>query len=184
LEDQMIIQLFFERSEKAIESVSRKYENLCKSISYRIVRNEQDVEECLNDAYLAAWNTIPPQCPNPLSAYVCKLVRNISIKRYRRNTATKRNTYYDMALDEISECLIGRERTEESLDEKEITECINRFLDTLEQIDRVIFVKRYWFCNEIKEIANEVGESSNYVNVHLHRVKTKLRNHMITEGYL
>lgn len=92
LEDQMIIQLFFERSEKAIESVSRKYGNLCKSISYRIVRNEQDVEECLNDAYLAAWNTIPPQCPNPLSAYICKLVRNISIKRYRRNTATKRNT--------------------------------------------------------------------------------------------
>lgn len=87
-----------------------------------------------------------------------------------------------MALDEISECLIGRERTEESLDEKEITECINRFLDTLEQIDRVIFVKRYWFCNEIKEIANEVGESSNYVNVHLHRMKIKLRKHMVTEG--
>ena len=101
MEDKEIIRLFFERSEQAINSLSLKYGNLCKSISYNILSNKEDAEECVNDVYLAVWNTIPPQRPDSLSAYISKITRNISLKKYRRNTADKRNNRYDISLDEL-----------------------------------------------------------------------------------
>lgn len=101
MDDWLIIKMFFERSEQAINSLSLKYGNLCKSISYNILSNKEDAEECVNDVYLAVWNTIPPQRPDSLSAYISKITRNISLKKYRRNTADKRNNRYDISLDEL-----------------------------------------------------------------------------------
>ena len=94
MEDSKIVELFYERSEQAIIELSRKYEKLCKKIAKNILGNNLDAEECVNDAYLGVWNTIPPQNPNPLITYVCKIVRNTAVKKYHNNTAIKRNTSY------------------------------------------------------------------------------------------
>ena len=103
MEDEKIIELFFARSETAIKELDSKYGKVCYSISYNILNNNLDAEECVNDAYLGTWNAIPPQRPNPLLAFVCKIVRNISIMRHRTNTAMKRNSSYDIAMSEIEQ---------------------------------------------------------------------------------
>ena len=181
MDDQLIVQLFNKRSEEAIEVISDKYGTLCKGISYRILKNEQDAEECVNDAYFALWNLIPPENPNPLSAYLCRIVRNITLKKYRYNCAEKRNHYYDTSLEEIEECFSAISTPELELEEHELTDCINRFLEKRKKIDRIIFIKRYWFCYEISEIAKEMGLKENYVNVHLHRTKEKLKQFLKEE---
>ena len=101
LDDRKIIELFFERSEQAIIELSKKYGSVCSKVAFNILNNTQDTEECVNDAYLGTWNTIPPQNPNPLLSYVCRIVRNLAIKKYHTNTAAKRNSIYDVALDEL-----------------------------------------------------------------------------------
>ena len=100
LDDRKIIELFFERSEQAIIELSNKYGSVCSKVAFNILNNMQDTEECVNDAYLGTWNTIPPQKPDPLLSYVCRIVRNLALKKYHENTAQKRNSFYDVALDE------------------------------------------------------------------------------------
>lgn len=101
MDDSKIIELFYERSEQAIIELSKKYGTVCTKIAFNILNNTQDTEECVNDAYLGTWNTIPPQNPNPLLSYVCRIVQNLAIKKYHTNTAAKRNSIYDVALDEL-----------------------------------------------------------------------------------
>lgn len=181
MNDQLIIELFFKRSEEAISATSDKYGKLCKTISEHILNNHEDAEECVNDTYLTLWNTIPPENPNPLVSYICKIVRNLSLKKYRYNTAEKRNSHYDISLDEVEECLIGAEHVGTELEEKELTNAINKFLKGIREVDRVMFVKRYWFCMEVPEIAEEMELSTNYVNVHLHRTREKLKKFLVKE---
>lgn len=183
MDDQLIIQLFNKRSERAIAAINEKYGKMCKAISYRILKNEQDAEECVNDVYLVAWNTIPPETPNPLSSYIGRVARNLSLKRYRHNTAQKRNNFYDASLEEIEECICSTLTSEKGIEEHELTNEINSFLAGVKKIDRVIFMKRYWFCYEIAEIAEEMDLSTNYVNVHLHRTKEKLKKYLIKENF-
>lgn len=175
MDDKLIIELFFKRSEEAITATSDKYGKLCISISDRILRNHEDAEECVSDTYLTLWDTIPPQKPNPFVAYICRIVRNLSLKRYRFSTAEKRNSYYDASLDEIAECVAANAEVDEHIMAKELTDRLNEFLGGLKEVDRVIFVKKYWFCMEIPEIAEEMSLSTNYVNVHLHRTRERLR---------
>ncbi len=184
MEDQRIIDLFFERSEQAIAELSKKYGRLCRALSKRILQNDQDAEECVNDAFLAVWNTIPPERPDILSAYLCRITRNLSLKRHSCLTARKRNTAYDVVLEEVSECLAAKDSVEDELLAGEISAHINHFLGSMKKKDRVIFVRRYWFCMEIREIAEEMGESTNYVNVHLHRTREKLKKCLKAEGLL
>lgn len=184
MEDQMIIQLFYERSEKAIDELARKYGRLCKAVSFKIIGNEQDAEECINDAYLAVWNTIPPQYPEHLAAYSAAITRNQALKRYRSSTAEKRNSYYDALLDEVSEYVPSGILVEDEILLKELKEHINGFLGKCKQIDRVIFVKRYWFCMEIGEIAEALKVTDNYVRVHLHRTRERCRNYLRKEGLM
>ena len=109
IEDEKIIQLFFERSEQAIKELDLKYGKVCHKVSYNILHNRQDAEECVNDAYLGTWNAIPPQRPNPLLTFLCKIVRNLSIMRHHSNTAIKRNSTYDVALEELEGCLASEQ---------------------------------------------------------------------------
>ncbi|NLE14203.1 MAG: hypothetical protein GX628_11070 [Clostridiales bacterium] len=104
MDDSKIIELFFERSEQAIIELSKKYGSICDRVAYNILNNRSDAEECVNDAYLAVWNAIPPQRPDPLLSYVCRIVRNLALKKYHANTALKRNSMYDVCLDEIVDC--------------------------------------------------------------------------------
>ena len=125
MEDQKIIELFFARSEQAIAQLQNKYGNRCLRVAGNILNNRLDAEECVNDAYLAVWNSIPPQKPNPLLTYVCHIVRNLSIKKYHANSALKRNSHYDIALDELEECIQTNETVENELAVKELAGAIN-----------------------------------------------------------
>lgn len=182
MEDNKIIELFFERSEKAICELSLKYEKICRQIASNILHNEQDTEECINDVYFAVWKTIPPQKPDSLGAYICRIVKNVALKKYRTNTAQKRNHYYDVILEEVDDFLSVKETVESEVLAKEMINRMNTFLGELKEKERVMFVQRYWFYYSIGEIAGNMGVSKNYVTVHLHRTREKLRAYLKREG--
>jgi len=183
LEENQIIQLFNERSEKAITELSNKYGFLCKSIAENILKNKQDSEECVNDAFLGVWNSIPPQNPSSLKAYVLKIVRNQAIKKYHFNTAFKRNSQYDVALDELYECFSCFNNVESELDSLELTRLINSFLKTLSKNDRIMFIKRYWFAMSVTEIAEDLNVNNHYVSVKLSRIRESLKKYLEKEGF-
>lgn len=183
LEDSRIIKLFYQRSEQAITELSAKYGALYHKIAENILNNSLDAEECVNDAYLGVWNTIPPKKPDPLLAYVCRIVRNISITRYHANTALKRNSVYDAALDELEDCLGSGSDVEEELSVKELSRLIDRFLYTLDQENRVLFVRRYWYSDSVADIARRMKLSDNCVSVRLSRIRGKLKQYLKKEGY-
>ena len=184
MNDKEIISLFDERNEKAIEEISRKYGGYCHSIAKNILRNDEDAEECVNDAYLGTWNAIPPQRPNPLLAFVCKIVRNVSIMRHRTNTAMKRNSSFDVAISEIEQCIASPETVEEALEAKSLARIIERFMDTLTEENRVIFMRRYWFSDSYTDISNLTGLTEKNISVRLTRIRNSLRNYLVKEGVL
>ncbi|MDI9243417.1 RNA polymerase sigma factor [Fusibacillus kribbianus] len=183
MDDKKIIDLFFERSELAIAELSAKYGAVLNTIAGNILNNSRDAEECVNDAYLGVWNTIPPKRPDPLLTYVCRIVRNLSITKYHANTAIKRNSFYDVALDELEDCLASASTVESELTAKELTSALDRFLDTLDQENRVMFVRRYWYSDSIAEIAERFHISSNHVSVRLSRTRKRLKVYLEKEGY-
>ena len=150
IDDEKIIEMFFERSEQGIRELDIKYGKACHNLSYHIVGSRQDAEECVNDAYLGAWNAIPPARPNPLLSYLLKIVRNISLKIYWRKEAAKRSSHYTIALEEI--------------EARELARIIEDFLDTLTVENRVIFMRRYWFSDSCKDIAEFVGLSEKNIS--------------------
>lgn len=183
MEDKNIIDLFFARSELAIQALAAKYEKLLYKISYQILHNEEDVAECLNDTYFGVWNTIPPTSPNPLSAFVCKIARNISLKKYRANTAIKRNASMELSLEEL-EPVIPTPSAEEEWSALELGRTINAFLKTLDVENRVLFVRRYWFADSVVEIARDLKMSENLASVRLGRIRRKLKKYLEQEGYI
>ena len=183
MDDKEIIALLYARSEQAIAELSSKYGAVCRRVAENILNHKLDAEECINDAYLAVWNTVPPQRPDPLSAYVCRIVRNLSIARYHANTALKRNSFYDVALDELEDCLAAPETVEAVLTEQELTAALDKFLGGLARESRVMFVRRYWYGDSIAEIAARFRISSNHVSVRLSRIRGKLRKYLKKEGY-
>lgn len=182
MDDQKIIELFFARSELAIQALAAKYEKLLHKISFHILQNNEDVAECLNDTYLGVWNAIPPARPNPLSAFVCKITRNLSLKKYRANTAAKRDATMDVSLEELAPC-IPTPSAEEEWSALELGRSINRFLHTLEKENRVLFVRRYWFADSVKDIAGELCISENLASVRLKRIRKQLKQYLEQEGY-
>ena len=179
MNDEKIIELFFERSEKAIADLDAKYGRVCRSVSLNILNNAQDAEECVNDAYLAAWEAIPPAKPESLSAFICKIVRNLSLKRYSQNTAKKRNSIYDVALDELEECLASADSIEKELETEELRDIIESFLDSLSAQDRVIFMRRYWFCDTYADISRQVGLSEKNISVRLTRIRKNFKKYLL-----
>ena len=182
MEDQKIIELFFARSELAIQALAAKYEKLLHKISYHILQNNEDVAECLNDTYLGVWNAIPPARPNPLSAFVCKIARNLSLKRYRDNTAVKRDGTMDVSLEELSSS-IPTPSAEEEWSAIELGRHINEFLKHLDKENRVLFVRRYWFADSVADIAKDLRISDNLASVRLRRIRKQLKKYLEQEGY-
>ena len=184
MEDSKIIELFHERSQRAIVELSKKYGKLCHSVALNILGNECDAQECVNDAYFGAWNAIPPAKPNPLCAFVCKIVRNISLKRYEYNTAAKRNSVYDVAMEELENCLSSETTGEKELSERELTQIIETFLNSLSKESRVIFLRRYWFSDTYSDIAKQVGLTEKNVSVRLTRIRKELREYLLEREVL
>lgn len=181
MDDCKIIDLFNERSEKAISAISRKYGRTSLKIAENILKSKEDAEECVNDAYLALWNKIPPERPSPLSSYLFKVVRNISLKRYHKNAAQKRNSFYDLALEELENVLFADVSAEHELIAKDIAEAVNRFLGKLPENDRIMFVRRYFYGDSVKEIAALSDMSPHYITVRLSRIREKLKTELIKE---
>lgn len=184
MDDSKLIELFNARSELAIEELIKKYGRLCQSISYNILANSEDVEECLNDTYLSIWNSIPPANPNPLVAYICATVRNISLAMLRRNTAQKRKCEYTVVLDELEDILQARENVENEILSKELSGYIERFLDNQTEENRCIFLSRYYFLFSYEAIAQRTGLSVKNISVRLVRMRKALKKDLEKRGVM
>ena len=179
--DEQIIALFFERSEQAICELDGKYGKVLRNLSYNILNDRLDAEECVNDSYLGVWNVIPPESPNPLLTFICTSVRNISIKKYHANTALKRNSTDDVAMSEVANYILSPNNVETEIEAKELAGMIEAFLETLTMENRVIFMRRYWFADSYKEIADRVGITEKRVSMRLTRIRKQMREYLMSK---
>ena len=185
MEDNQIIKLYQERSETAISETANKYGVYCHSIAYRILHNEEDSEECVNDTYFKAWQVIPPQCPNKLSVFLGRITRNLALDRYRYYNREKRGNGQTMVvLEELEHCIPSRKSTEQEIDDKMLVELLNTFLEGLPVKKRTIFVQRYWYAASISEIAKRHGIKENAVAMLMFRTRQKLRDFLRKEGFV
>lgn len=182
LDDASIIELFFRRSETALAELDLKYGRLCHQLAHNILNSRPDAEECVNDAYLGVWNAIPPARPDPLRTYLCKVVRNISLKLYYRKKAEKRNSVYEIAMQELEDCLPAPDTVEAEAEARELALVIEQFLDTLSDENRVIFLRRYWFSDPYAEIAERTGISEKSVSMRLVRMRKQLKQFLTERG--
>lgn len=185
MEDREIINLFFKREERAVDETDKKYGKNCQCISYDIVGNPEDRDECVNDSYMALWNNIPPQNPRSLPAYLYRTVRNMSLICVRRKLAQKRGGgEFNLVLEELQECVASDANVEEQYDAKELAILIKSFVSTLPRDDRLMFIGRYWLSLPVKTIAGRLGVKENRVSVSLHRSREKLRKKLVEEGFI
>ncbi len=183
MEDNQIIKLYQERSETAISETANKYGVYCHSIAYRILHNEEDSEECVNDTYFRTWNSIPPQNPNVFSVFLGKITRNLALDKYRYYNREKRGNGQTMVvLEELENCIPSRKSTEQEIDDKMLVELLNTFLEGLPVKKRTIFVQRYWYLRPISEIAQEFHVSESNIKITLFRIRNKLKNVLEKEG--
>ncbi len=180
-----IIKLYFERSEKAIKETDTKYGSYCMTIAENILRNKADSEECVNDTYLRAWNSIPPKKPQRLSTYLGKITRNLAINRYNHYSAEKRGGgETESVLSELEECLPSQNTIEKTFDEKLLIKSIEAFLKNESKEKRRVFLLRYWYSYSINDIAKETAQSESMVTSTLFRLRNKLREHLEKEGII
>lgn len=185
MEDEQIVQLYWERSDRAIPETEEKYGAYCGSIARNILQSPEDAEECVNDTWLGAWNAMPPHRPGILSSFLGKLTRRIAIDRLRSRLRRKRGGDTVMvALDELAECVSDGRDLQTELEHRELAQAIDRFLDTLPDRERRVFLRRYWYLDDIAAIASRFGFTQSKVKSMLHRTRNKLRSHLQGEGYL
>ena len=185
LTDKEIISLFNARNERALSAVSEKYGGICSGIAKNILKNEQDAEECVNDTYLKVWESIPPERPESLCAYIAKLTRNSAIDRYRMERSEKRGGgELSLILDELAECISDKnDSVELTAERNDLLSAINEFLETLPSERRIAFVSRYSLCESVKSIAQRLGISQNKVSVNLNRTRKGLVDYLKRKGY-
>lgn len=181
MEDEQIVGLFWDRSEEAIRALTERYGRLIRRVIRNILTDPQDVEECESDTYLGVWNRIPPQRPEYLSAYVCRIARNRALSRFRGGTAQKRGPV--SALEELDGSIFAPS-AEEHCSARELGRAIDAFLDTLDRDSRVIFLRRYWFSDSLGDIGRDLGLTENHAAVKLSRTRKKLKNYLMKEGYV
>ncbi len=185
MDDESIIRLFFERDEKALDEVAGKYNALCSKIAMNILCGAGEGEEAVNDTWLKAWKTIPPTKPKSLGAYLSVLTRNISLDRFRKKKAAKRiDDSLITTLDEVSQMLPTSLNIEKHTEQRQLIERINTFLGKLPKGQRVIFIRRYFYLDSIREIAQRYGFTESNVTVTLTRLRKKLAAFLEKEGML
>ena len=177
MEDSKIIELFWGRSENAISEADAKYGKYCYAIAYNILYSEPDSEECVN-----AWETIPPEKPNALSTYLGRITRNLALDRLAYRKREKRDSAFDIILDEVSEMLPDTSTMPESADDVALREAINSFLRSLDADTRIIFVRRYWYDSAISEIAADYSLPVGTVKSTLSRTRKRFREYLQKEG--
>lgn len=182
MEDKKIILLLLNRAESAIQALANRFGKRLLATARNILRDHRDAEESVSDTYLAVWNAIPPHQPDPLSGYVYKTGRNIALNRLRYNTAQIRNPDYDLSLEELESCIAGAS-LEDEFDARLLGRAIDRFLSGISRDNRVIFLRRYWFGDSVRDIARHLALTENNVKVRLHRTRNQLREHLRKEGF-
>lgn len=184
LPDPEIVDLYWARNERAIDETDFKYKRFLYTIAQNIIHDRMDSEECLNDTYLGAWQQIPPAKPDPLQAFLAKIMRHIAIDRYRQKSASKRiPSQLSISIAELGECISPAENPEEALLTKELARILNRFVKDLEDKDEFIFVCRYYFADRIDVIAQMIKASPRSVYRTLAELRAKLKELLEKEGY-
>ena len=176
-----IVTLLFQRSEKALTELAKQFGRRLYRTAMNIIGIHEDAEESVSDTYLAVWNTIPPKQPEPLAPFIFKTGRNIALNRARHNAAQKRSSY-DVSLSELEDCIAGPDLWE-TLDARSLGRAMDAFLDTLTRDSRVIFLRRYWFGDSVKDIAKALGMTESAVSVRLSRTRDKLKIYLTKEGF-
>ena len=184
MDDQSIVELYLQRDENAIKESRNKYEAYCYRISMNILSVAEDVEECINDTWISVWNRIPPVIPKSLKAFLGKLVRDISLSRYRAVHAKKRYNGMELILDELAECIPSEQDIQESLEQKELSGTVNGWLDSLPQEDRVLFVKRYYYGETVKQLSEMQSCTENQMAQKMMKLRNKLKAHLLSGGVL
>lgn len=183
MEDKQIIAMFWARAEGAIDALAVRFGKTLLRICQNILENYHDSEECVSDTYLALWNAIPPAKPDPLAPYVYRTGRNIALNRLDRDSAQKRNSRYDLSLEELNQCLPG-ENVQEIIDAKAVGRAIDCFLSKQTEENQYIFLRRYWYGDSVGEIARALRLKENAVSVRLNRLRGNLKTYLHKEGYL
>lgn len=184
VDDNQIVKLFLERQETALEEAMRKYKNYCMKIAVNILSSREDAEECVNDAFLKAWEMIPPREPEMLSSFLGKITRNLAINRFRSEQTAKRGGgEAAKAFEEMAELISDGSSLENEAETKELLREINKFLKHLSARDRDIFICRYWYCDSISELSREFSVTETNISVIINRTRKKLREHLKKRGY-
>lgn len=181
MEDRRIIELYFERDEQAIQETKAKYGKLCHRIAYNILNNHEDAEECVNDIYAGVWNAIPPTRPNHFLAFVCKIARNLSLKRLEFMTREKRSQAVLVSLDEL-EAILPDERYAPAIRDEDIGKRISDFLRSQKEESRNVFIRKYYFFDSIGEIAERYSFTESKVKNMLFHTRNKLKDYLMKEG--
>ena len=189
MEDEKIIEMYFARNDDAITETELKYGNYCYQVAFNILRYREDSEECVNDTWLRAWNTIPPERPSCFKLFLAKITRNLSLDRYRKKAAKKRGgdknlEYMDEIISELGECVPAEvSDVEEEVISSELRDIINDFMYTLSERDRCVFLMRYFYGREMGYIAKKCGIREDNTRKILFRTRQKLKDCLEKEGY-
>ena len=182
MDDVHILKLLWDRSDTALSTLQQRFGLRLYRTAYNILGNHPDAEEAVNDTLLALWNTIPPKKPQPLEGYVYRTGRNIALKKLRFQSAQKRSSQYDLSLDELAGALPDNSMQEE-LDARALGQAIDRFLASLSDENRALFLRRYWFGDKVRDIAKAFGLSENTATVRLSRLREQLKDYLYKEGF-
>ena len=182
MDDIRIVELYWERKEEAIKETSLKYGGLCTHIARNILSSYEDSEECVNDTYFAVWNAIPNERPNRFSAFVSRITRNLALKKYEYISAAKRNPTAITSLEELGDCVSGRESLESEVESRRIENTIDKFLWRQVEEKRNIFIRRYWYFDSIESICGSTGFTQSKVKSMLYEMRQKLRKYLESEG--
>lgn len=179
MEDERIIDLYWQRDQRALAETGQKYGAYCHAIAFGVLHDREDAEECVNDTWLRAWDSIPPQRPNKLSAFLGRITRNLALDRYDYNHAAKRSGSFDQLLSELSDCIPS---TRDDYAQLELSEILSAFLRELPEKQRNLFLRRYWYCESLDELARRYHMSLSAVKSSLFRTRNKLKFHLEKEG--
>lgn len=183
MDDRRIVELFLERSEEAILETDIKYGRYCHKIAFNVLGNDEDSEECVNDAYMRAWGSIPPNEPDSMASYIGRITRNLALDKLRQKQSDKRgNGEVPVVLDELAECVSGHDELERRQDSAEIAAAIDSFLDELNSVERGVFLRRYWMMEPIADVANRYDISVSKTTTMLFRLRNRLKKHFMKEG--
>lgn len=182
MNDREIVNLYWQRSEQAITEPEQKYGRYCYIIAYNILENSEDSEECVNDTWMSAWNSMPDKRPERLSPFLARITRNFALTKIVRRTAKKRGGEAELALEELDECIASGYDLEKEIEDRELSRAIDAFVGQLPEEEQLVFVSRYWFVATEREIAEKLGLSRSGVAAMLKRTRSKLRAYLLMEG--